>query len=142
MISTAVAYASWSVVPTMKIAQIQPISSTVATVAGILFGFVMASVTMIASAKGNKLVQNTQKTKYLPKLVKKLHTTMGFLLFVCVIFLICLFIPDQKMVATTGLFSTVKILSVILVFGVFILSFSICQFISVWREFSKFASHM
>jgi hypothetical protein len=42
IVSAIVAVVAWKVVPSLNLSQIQPIASTAATVAGILFGFVMA----------------------------------------------------------------------------------------------------
>ena len=139
LIVTAVA---WQVVPSLALNQIQPIASTAATVAGILFGFVLASVTLLATARDNTLVRNTQLTGYLPGLVRRLHETMGWLLSVCIIFLAVLFIPEKSIITTEGFLANVKLISVIVEAGVFVLTFSICKFIGVWREFSGFSTNM
>jgi len=141
LMSLLLAYLAWQIIPELNESQVQPIASTVSTFSGILFGFVMASVIVLATAKDNKLVQNTQKTKYLPKLVSRLHTTMGLLLAVCIIFLICLFLPDSLVFKNT-LLSGVKYVSIILVIGVSVLTFAICKFFLVWNEFKNFAHHM
>lgn len=141
-ISGTITYWSWKVIPNLEQIQIQPIASTVATLSGILFGFAMASVTLIASAKDNILVKNTQKTNYLPQLVSRLHVTMGYLLAVCVLFLISLFIPDTAVLFGNGTYPAIKYVSAIMALGVFTLCMAIYRFIMVWREFSKFASHM
>jgi len=126
----------------LDVDHIQPIASTVATVAGILFGFVMASVTLLASAKDNALVQNTQKTKYLPKLVSRLHRMMAWLLIVCIVFLTCLFLPDTAFIPGDLFPPNTRYVAVILNLGVFVFCVSVFKFIFVWREFSNFASNM
>lgn len=124
-------------------ANIQPIASTVATVSGILFGFVMASVTLLVSAKENLLVQNTIQTGYLPKLVKKLHNLMFWLLAGCLVFIICLFLPENVVVPGNLLWlADLRFLTLMLYIGIFVFSVSIIKFVFVWREFSNFASHM
>ena len=136
-VAALVATLAWQFIPNLELSQIQYIASTISTVSGILFGFVMASITILASAKDNRLIQNTVKTKYLPKLVSKLNFTMVLLLCVCVIFLSSLFIKIDKIA-----FSEIRLVSIIIVVGVFIFSLAVYKFLSVWHEFSKFASHM
>ena len=136
-LSISLAILSWKFIPELNLSQIQYIASTISTVSGILLGFVMASITILASAKDNKLIQNTTKTKYLPKLVSKLNNTMGLLLIVCMVFLSSLFIKIEDIA-----FYEIKLVSIVIVIGVFIFSFAVCKFISIWFEFSKFASNM
>jgi hypothetical protein len=128
---------AWKFTPCLELSQVQYIASTMSTVSGILFGFVMASITILATAKDNKLVQNTAKTQYLPKLVSKLNCVMVFLLLVCVVFLSSLFIKIDNIA-----YGEIKLVSIIIEIGVFIFSLAVYKFIRVWREFSKFASHM
>ncbi len=142
IIASVVSYFTSFAVVKLSSSQIQAISSTVSTVAGILFGFVMASVTLLASAKGNVLVENTKKTKYLQKLMSRLHRMMAWLLFVCVVFLACLFIPVSFPAPCTIFPENTKCVAVLLSIGVFLFVVSIVKFIFVWREFSEFASNM
>jgi hypothetical protein len=142
IVSSVVAVVAWKAVPGLTLNQIQPIASTAATVAGILFGFVMASVTLLSTAKDNALIRNTGLTGYLPRLVRRLHETMGCLLSVCIIFLASLFIPENAMFADNGSLANVKLISIVVEIGVFVLTFSVCMFIVVWREFSKFSANM
>jgi len=133
-----VAMLSWKFIQNLELSQVQYIASTVSTVSGILFGFVMASITILASAKENKLIINTTKTKYLPNLVSRLNQTMGLLLLVCIVFLSSLFVKIDDMI----FYNEVKLVSIIIVLGVFIFSLAVYKFVNVWYEFSKFASHM
>jgi hypothetical protein len=137
MASILITMVSWKFIPKLDLSQIQYIASTMSTVSGILFGFVMASITILASAKDNKLVQNASKTKYLPELISKLNNMMAFLLFVCLIFLSSLFVRLEDLA-----YGETKLVSIVIATGVFIFSFSVYNFISVWHEFSKFASHL
>ena len=138
-ISIAFAYLSWKVVPDLKPSAIHPIASTMASVAGVLFGFVMASLTILTSANGNRLIENTKKTKYFEKLLRKLHISMLLLIIVCVNFLVALFIPDT---VTITIMVSFKLISLVLVFGVFLFSLALFNFISVWHDFSQFAKNM
>lgn len=141
-LAATVTYFASNLVDKLKIGNVQPIASTVATVSGILFGFVMASVTLLASAKENTLVKNTQKTQYLPDLVARLHRMMGWLLFVCIIFLSCLFIQDDTAFNITRFNISFRYISLLIDLGVFVFSLSIFKFIFIWKEFSKFVSNM
>ncbi|HGD7406135.1 TPA: hypothetical protein ACI7AC_004653 [Escherichia coli] len=85
---------AWPLSAKLNFAQIQPIASAVSTFSGILFGFVLGSLTLIASARDNTLIRNIGKTGYLKKLTEEMHSTMGWLLSVCIIFIILLFSPD------------------------------------------------
>ncbi|PSW21431.1 hypothetical protein C9I98_05725 [Photobacterium sanctipauli] len=137
-------YLSWPIISGLKSSQIQPIASTVATFAGILFGFVMASMTLLASAKDNTLVRNTQRTGYLPKLVARLHKTMGWLLAVCITFIITMFLPDSLSFTVGEGETTLKYTysSVLVQLGVFILILAFKEFFHTWQQFKRFTSLM
>ncbi|MGI2139662.1 hypothetical protein [Shewanella baltica] len=131
---------SWPVVVNFTSKEIQPIASAVSTLSGILFGFVMASISLFASAKDNKLVRNTTMTGYLPKLVNRLHVTMGLLLFVCFTFLLVLFIPDSLTFNWSG--KDYRYSALIVIFGVFLMQNSFIQFYLSWKGFKEFSKHM
>lgn len=137
-----VCYASWPLFESFDAKNIQPIASAVSTISGILFGFVMATITLLASAKENTLVRNTTLTGYLPRLIDKLHMTMGALLFVCVIFLVILFIPENSTFKTSANGADHKYASVVLSVGVFLLIVAFSLFIQSWLKFREFAKHM
>jgi len=136
----AVCWFSWPVVSAFTTKEIQPIASAISTLSGILFGFVMASISLFASAKDNTLVKNTQLTGHLPKLVNRLHVTMGLLLCVCSVFLISLFIPDS--LTFTYSEAEYKYSSMVVILGLFLLLNSFVQFYLSWRGFKGFAEHM
>lgn len=138
--SLPICYCIWPVVSHLTADKIQPIASAVSTISGVLFGFVMASITLFASAKDNTLVRNTTLTGYFPKLVNRLHLTMGALLFVCFIFLVLLFIPDALVFSVYG--KDFKVVSVVLLGGIFFLILSFILFFQAWLDFKSFAQHM
>lgn len=136
VISLIISIFMWPVIDGLKENQIQPIASAISTVAGILVGFIMASISLFASAKDNTLVKNTTKTGYLPKLVNRLHYTMGLLLAVCFVFLIVLFVP-------TGIsISDFQIISLVINIGVFLALNSFFNFFVSWKRFKEFSEHM
>lgn len=143
-VSIVLCLACWCLVSQLKAAQLQPIASAISTFAGIMFGFVMASITLLASAKDNTLIKNTQKTGYLKNLVDQLHKTMGWLLFVCVIFLVVMFLPDSLSFKHPALWGRTETLysSIVLQLGVFILLISFKNFYLTWRQFKEFTKLM
>jgi len=139
-VSLLICYCIWPTISGLSAKEIQPIASAVSTISGVLFGFVMASITLFASAKDNTLVKNTTLTGHLPKLIDRLHLTMGALLLVCLIFLIVLFIPEKLEFAVRGY--AVKYVSATLIIGLFFLINSFFLFFQSWFDFKSFASHM
>lgn len=140
LITLVICWGAWPVVSKFTAKEIQPIASAVSTLSGILFGFVMASISLFASAKDNKLIRNTTLTGYLPKLVNRLHVTMGLLLFVCFTFLLVLFIPDSLTFTVANI--SYKYSVVIVMVGIFLGLNSFVQFYMSWRGFKDFSEHM
>lgn len=141
-ISLTVCYGVWPAIASLSAKEIQPIASAVSTISGVLFGFVMASITLFASAKDNTLVKNTTLTGHLPKLVNKLHLTMGALLLVCLIFLIVLFLPDSLIFEIGESDSSYRYSSAVSLIGIFFLINSFFLFFSSWFSFKEFTEHM
>lgn len=135
-----VCWVAWPVVSNFTTKEIQPIASAVSTLSGMLFGFVMASISLLASAKENKLVKNTTLTGYLPKLVNRLHVTMGLLLLVCFTFLLVLFIPDSLTFSIEN--TSYKYSVAIVMFGIFLVLNSFVQFYLSWKGFKNFSKYM
>ena len=142
IVSLLTCWLVWPTVSAFTSKEIQPIASSVSTLSGILFGFVMASISLFASAKDNKLVKNTTLTGHMPKLVNSLHLTMGMLLGVCVTFLIVLFLPDTVTFAMGVNSTQYKYSTVLVTFGIFLLINSFNLFFLAWRNFKSFAEHM
>lgn len=140
LITLFICWSAWPVVSKFTAKEIQPIASAVSTLSGILFGFVMASISLFASAKDNKLVKNTTLTGYLPKLVNRLHVTMGLLLLVCFTFLLVLFIPDSLTFTINN--TNYKYSVAIVMFGIFLGLNSFVQFYLSWKGFKDFSEHM
>ncbi|MGL4757198.1 MAG: hypothetical protein ACRCXB_33015 [Aeromonadaceae bacterium] len=131
---------SWPIISSFTSKEIQPIASAVSTLSGILFGFVMASISLFASAKDNTLIRNTTLTGYLPKLVSRLHLTMGLLLFVCFTFLLVLFIPDSLTFKIGD--ASYRYSALIVSFGIFLMQNSFVQFYLSWKGFKEFSKYM
>lgn len=139
-VTLLICWFSWPIISNFTSKEIQPIASAASTLSGILSGFVMASITLFASAKDNKFVRNTTMTGYLPKLVNRLHVTMGLLLMVCFTFLLVLFIPDSLTfkVGNTSYRYSVLIVS----FGMISMLNAFFQFYLSWKGFKEFSKYM
>ncbi|MDN3632521.1 hypothetical protein [Vibrio lentus] len=136
-------YLTWPVISQLKMAHLQPIASTVSTFAGILFGFAMGSITLLTSSS-HTLIENTKRTGYLKVLTSNLHSTMGWLLGVCVIFLITMFIPDS-LTFSYGEESDKKeylYACIIAQVGVGVLIIAFKEFFMTWRDFKKFSNSL
>lgn len=142
IIAIAVCAIAWPVVSKFSASQITPIGSSIATVAGVLLGFVMASITMFGSVKDNTLIRNTKLTGYFPKLVNRLHVTMGLLLAVCFIYTTVLFLPDDLTFAMNEEGNEYKYSSVLMILGIFFLVHSSYSFFLAWRGFKEFVENM
>lgn len=135
---------SWPLTVKLTASQLQPIASAILTFSGILFGFVMASVTLIASAKDNTLIKNLAKTGYLKTLTERMHSTMGWLLSVCFVFILILFFPDSlKFTFPYGKAPIEHTYSqLILQFGMFLLLITFKNFYHTWKEFKEITKLM
>jgi len=125
---------AWPLFAKLTFAQIQPIASAISTFSGILFGFVLGSITLIASAKDNTLIKNIGKTGYLKKFTEEMHSTMGWLLSVCIIFIVLLFFPDSlkfkfPFVTTNQEYAYAQLF---LQLGIFILLITFKKFFTTW----------
>ena len=140
--STVICWLAWPTISSFTMKEIQPIASAVSTVSGVLVGFVMASISLFASASNNKLVKNTMLTGHLPKLVNLLHITMGLLLLVCLLFLIVLFLPDTLVFEVGSSKNSYRYSSSLLLIGIFFLIYSFALFGLSWKGFKDFAKHM
>lgn len=131
-----VVYLSWGVISKLTLSQVQPIASTVATISGILLGFILASISLLYSSKNNSFVLDMKNKGYLKKLLSKLNAAFIWLFGTCIIFLISMFITEDINIGTY------KILTVILSLGIVVLIKSLFSFYFVWREVSKFSEFM
>ncbi|MDC5717858.1 hypothetical protein OPW57_00050 [Vibrio europaeus] len=139
---TSIAWFTWPVTSQLNMSQLQPIASTVATISGILFGFAMGSMTLLANSS-NRLVSNSRRIGYLDKLTGKLHNTMGWLLAVCIVFLTTMFVPDVYTIEIgNDPIKTYKIACIIGHVGVTLLLIALKHFFFTWKEFKVFAKHM
>ena len=134
LLITALAY---QIIPNLKDADINQISSSISAVSGMLFGFLMATFTLLVSATENSLVRNTKQTGYFSDLLNSITGTMISLIITCFIFLAVNYIPDTSFIT-----KNLKSITVLITIGTFLLTLSSVKFIYIWKEFNKFASLM
>ncbi len=124
--------------------QIQPIASAISTFAGILFGFVLGSITLMASAKDNTLIKNIGKTGYLRRFTEEMHSTMGWLLSVCIIFIVLLFFPDTLKFRIPYITKDVECTyaQLLLQLGIFVLLITFKKFYITWLRLKEITKLM
>lgn len=134
--SGLICWFAWDPISALKPTAVQPISSVVATVSGILLGCVIGAVTLLISSDTNRLIRNMRLTGGLQKLIFNLNQTMLFLIATCAIFLAVLFIPKELTMFC------VKAYSAVMVLGVYTTAMSFLLFLYSWNKFKQVATNM
>lgn len=75
--------------------EILAIASPLSTVAGILFGFIIAYITAFVSNSSNELLQNMKKTNMYSPLLSQLSYTGFGLIISCIFMVISIFTPHK-----------------------------------------------
>ncbi|WP_158249865.1 hypothetical protein [Pantoea sp. ICBG 1758] len=118
--------------------EILTVAGVMSTVAGILFGFVLAAISIFSSAGSNPngIVSSLKATNILPKLISTLLTTGTTLIFACVFSIISMFIPETVLVKSLRLDFAMVLL------GLSNLIVSIISFIGTWRKINWIIPHL
>ncbi|WP_316538100.1 hypothetical protein [Klebsiella grimontii] len=113
-------------------------AGVLSTVAGILFGFVLAAISIFSSASSSPdgIIFALKQTKILPKIIMNLLTTGATLILACVFPLIAMFVSD-KVIA-----HDLRVDFLLTLFGFSILILSIISFISTWRKINWILPHI
>lgn len=113
-------------------------AGVLSTVAGILFGFVLASISIFSSASASTdgIIYALKKNNILPQLIKSLLATGASLVLACVFPLIAMFVNDKVTI------SDIRIDYALTLFGFSILIISIASFISTWRKINWILPHI
>lgn len=113
-------------------------AGVLATVAGILFGFVLAAISIFSSASSSPdgIIFALKQTKILPKIIKNLLATGATLILACIFPLIAMFINDKTFIYS------VRVDFILTLFGFSVLLLSICSFISTWRKINWILPHI
>lgn len=113
-------------------------AGVLSTVAGILFGFVLAAISIFSSASSSPdgIIFALKQTKILPKIILNLLTTGATLILACVFPLIAMFVSDKIII------HTLRVDFLLTLFGFSILILSIISFISTWRKIKWILPHI
>jgi mannose/fructose/N-acetylgalactosamine-specific phosphotransferase system component IIC len=80
--------------------EIIAIASPLATIAGILFGFVFASSTFLSGNSNNELLKNLKKQNMYVELIEQLHRTGLWLIASCLFMVISILSPYEPLFKT------------------------------------------
>ncbi|MCD8560034.1 MULTISPECIES: hypothetical protein [Shewanella] len=109
--------------------EVLAIASPLATIAGILFGFVIASSSLFTSISKNVLIENLKNHQGMYReLMEQLHRTGMWLISSCIFMVVSIFSPDKE------LYFSFKWDHVILMAGFW---FMICGLIDFWDSWRK-----
>lgn len=105
-------------------------AGVLSTVAGILFGFVLAAISIFSSASSSPdgIIYALKQNKILPQIIRNLLSTGATLILACIFPLIAMFISDKITVYS------IRVDFALTLFGFSILLLSIFSFISTWRK--------
>jgi len=118
--------------------EILAIASPLSTVAGILFGFIIAYITAFASNSQNELIINMRNTNmYAPLMTQLSHTGFG-LITSCIFMVMSIFSPYKK-ISSDYLYTWDFCL---LIIGFTILTYSLFSFWGCWRRVHKVIKHL
>lgn len=93
-------YGSASVFKPMKHPDVLTTAGVLSTIAGILFGFVLASISIFSSANDGKegAINALKRNNILPKIINRLLSTGLTLIIACLFPLVAMFLPDDIIV--------------------------------------------
>jgi len=110
-------------------------AGVLSTVAGILFGFVLAAVSIFSSANSDDgIIDALKRNKVLPNLINKLLDTGITLILACIFPLIAMFLPNTPEVTSFDF--------VFILIGLAYLLISMLTFYLCWRKLSWIFPHM
>ncbi|HCQ4607371.1 TPA: hypothetical protein OKV72_002354 [Escherichia coli] len=94
-------YAATKLFKPMKHADVLTTAGVLSTISGILFGFVLAAISIFSSANSDKegAINTLKQNNVLPTLVNRLLSTGLTLIVACIFPLIAMFLPDDVIVA-------------------------------------------
>ncbi|EKO3997961.1 hypothetical protein ACJLUZ_001640 [Vibrio cholerae] len=117
--------------------EILAIASPLATVAAMLFGFIIASVTFF-SASENQLMQSFKDTKKYEPFMAQLHITGLALITSCIFMVLSIFTPNNPIAATYSITWDYSFL----VMGFGVLVYALLEFWFCWKRVNLVAKHM
>ncbi|QIP56848.1 hypothetical protein [Hafnia alvei] len=98
----ALTYVTTRLFKPMKHADVLTTAGVLSTISGILFGFVLAAISIFSSADSDKegAINALKRNNILPTIVNRLLSTGLTLIIACVFPLIAMFLPDDIIVAS------------------------------------------
>ncbi|CAI1521027.1 hypothetical protein [Serratia fonticola] len=133
-----IAYASSKIFKPMSHADILMIASVISTVSGILFGFVLAAISIFSSADGGKegAINALKRNNILPAIIRRLLSTGVTLIIACLFPMIAMFLaPEVKFFE-----KPIDYLFILLGFSSFILS--MVTFVRCWYTLKNIFPHL
>lgn len=96
----AIAYGASLVFKPMKHADVLTIAGVLSTVSGILFGFVLAAISIFSSANSDEdgAINALKRNNILPIIINRLLSTGVTLIIACIFPLLAMFLPDDLLV--------------------------------------------
>ncbi|ASM01993.1 hypothetical protein BVG88_07390 [Serratia marcescens] len=122
----------------MPHSDIMTTAGVLSTVAGILFGFVLAAISIFSSSSSSKdgIVHALKQNKILSKILENLLATGATLIFACLFSMIAMFITDNVILYSTRVDFALTTL------GLCTLLISILSFSLTWRKINWIIPHM
>lgn len=117
--------------------QIIAIASPLATIAGILFGFVIASITFISSNKDSVLLEAMRNNNMYTPLMDGLATTGLSLITSCIFMVFSIFLPDKNIFDINFTLDYI-----LLLLGFFTLIYGLFEFLASWRKVNMVIPHI
>lgn len=113
-------------------------AGVLSTVAGILFGFVLAAISIFSSASSSTdgIIFALKKNKILPKIIRNLLSTGATLIVACIFPLVAMFINDKVII------HSIRLDFALTLYGFSILIVSIVSFASTWRKINWILPHI
>ncbi|MEI4985564.1 hypothetical protein [Aeromonas caviae] len=112
------------------------IAGPLSTIAGILFGFIIASVSFFSTSANNSLITNMKNTGMYKQLMGQLSHTGLALITSCIFMVVAMFSPFDVKIYDYNLDY------VFLSLGFLILCYSLFEFWSCWRKVNLVAKNM
>lgn len=138
LISAVISWVLVKKITPMSHADILTIAGVISTISGILFGFVLAAISIFSSSSDNKdgIIHALKQNKILPKLINDLLSTGVLLIAACLFPLAAMFITDK----TT--FYSVRLDFSLIIVGFSFLLTSIASFTMSWRRINWILPHI
>ncbi|MEZ9169467.1 hypothetical protein [Vibrio cyclitrophicus] len=117
--------------------EILAIASPLATVAAMLFGFIIASVTMFSGSQ-NELIQNMKDTNKYEPFMSQLHITGLALITSCIFMVLAIFTPNKMLLEDLKISWDYSFL----ILGFLSLTYGLFEFWFCWKRVNLVSSKM